>query len=162
MKLSVALLIVLACIRLCAQETIEKTLENLNRGTVPYITVASLEDSDTAMMLDTRSWEEYQVSHLKHAIWVGYEHFNKDRMNKVAPDKNTPLVVYCSIGVRSEDIGEKLIQMGYTDVHNLYGGIFLWKNSGLAVYDSLGNQTNRVHAYNKHWGRLLKQAEKVY
>ena len=40
------------------------------------------------------------------------------------------IIVYCSIGVRSEDIGEKLKELGYTKILNLYGGIFDWKNKG--------------------------------
>jgi len=71
-------------------------------------------------------------------------------------------VVYCSIGVRSEDIGEKLMDAGYNNVTNLYGGIFEWKNKGNQVYDTLGNETERVHAFNKHWGKLLSKGEKVY
>jgi hypothetical protein len=80
----------------------------------------------------------------------------------VAPDKSIPLVVYCSVGVLSEDIGEKLEALGYTNVKNLYGGIFEWKNKGYPVIDNNGKDTRKVHAYNKRWGQLLTNAEKVY
>ena len=71
-------------------------------------------------------------------------------------------VVYCSIGVRSEKIGEKLQAAGYTNVKNLYGGIFQWKGEGEKVVDSLGLSTERVHAFSKLWGKLLTNAKKVY
>jgi len=32
--------------------------------------------------------------------------------------------VYCSLGIRSEVIAKKLKKAGYTNVFNLYGGIF--------------------------------------
>jgi len=162
MKLFPYLLAGFFLFRLSAQKTIEETLEKYNRGTVPYITVSQLATSENAILLDSRSREEFQVSHLENAIWVGYEEFDPARVAARVPGKETPLVVYCSVGVRSEDIGEKLMAAGYTHVRNLYGGIFQWKKLGHPVYDSLGKETGRVHAYNKIWGRLLTNAEPVY
>ena len=47
--------------------------------------------------------------------------------------KKTPTIVYCTIGARSETIGEKLKKNGFTNVYNLYGGIFEWKNADFKV-----------------------------
>ncbi len=145
-----------------AQKTVEETLEKYNSGTVPYISTRALAASDQYALLDSRTWEEYQVSHLQDAVWVGHASFDIDRVTRAFPDKNTPLVVYCSVGVRSEDIGEKLLDAGYTQVKNLYGGIFEWKNQGHRVFDPEGNATSKVHAFSKHWGKLLTNADKVY
>ena len=76
--------------------------------------------------------------------------------------KDASIVIYCSVGVRSEKIGEKLIAAGYTNVKNLYGSIFEWVNEGNAVYNMNGKATNRVHAYSKTWGIWLKKGVKVY
>ena len=146
----------------CAQNSIDETLEKLNRGSVPYISALELSDAKQMVLLDTRSREEYDVSHLQDALWVGYDHFSIDSVTRQIPDKNKTVVVYCSVGVRSEDIGEKLIANGYRDVKNLYGGIFEWKNEGYPVYDNSGKKTEKVHAYSKQWGKLLTKGEKVY
>ncbi|MGD1947925.1 MAG: rhodanese-like domain-containing protein [Croceivirga sp.] len=145
-----------------AQKSIEKTLESFNSGSVPYITVQALKTETTAILLDTRKKEEYDVSHLEKAHWVGFKSFNLTRIKEQIPDTLTPLIVYCSIGVRSEQIGEKLKAAGYPNVKNLYGGIFQWKIEGEKVVDSLNQSTERVHAFSKHWGKLLTNAEKVY
>jgi len=71
-------------------------------------------------------------------------------------------VVYCSVGVRSEIIAHRIIEKGYTNVYNLYGGIFEWKNNGFQVMDTLGNTTEKVHTYNKEWSKWLTKGEKVY
>lgn len=144
------------------QSTIDGTLERLNKGSVPYIKPKELQQKKEYVLLDTRKKEEFEVSALPKAEWVGYSRFDLDLLLKNHPEKNTPIVVYCSVGVRSEDIGEKLIRAGYTDVKNLYGGIFMWKNEDLPVVDSLQRNTERVHAFNKRWGRLLIKGEKVY
>lgn len=145
-----------------SQKTIEKTLERFNSGAIPYMVVEELKKDSVSLILDTRKKEEFDVSHLKNAYWVGFEKFNVTKVQEQIPDTSTPLVVYCSIGVRSEKIGEKLKAAGYSNVKNLYGGIFQWKKQGGVVVDSLNQSTERVHAFSKHWGKLLTNAEKVY
>ena len=76
--------------------------------------------------------------------------------------KSDTIVVYCSIGYRSERIGEKLLAAGYKNVFNLYGGIFDWKNNDRVVVDSKNEPTEKVHSYNKTWGLFLDKGEKVY
>ena len=140
----------------------DRVLDLQNNESVPYIQVEELATNEGLTLLDTREREEFKVSHLQNAQWVGYDQFDIDAFLKQYPDKNTPLVVYCSIGVRSEDIGEQLQKAGYSNVQNLYGGIFQWKNKGYPVVDTLKEKTEKVHAYSKYWGRLLTNAEKVY
>ncbi len=145
-----------------SQNSIEATLEQFNSGTIPYITISELKKDTVSIKLDTRKMEEYQVSHIESALWVGFDEFDLAKVREQIPDSNTPIVVYCSIGVRSEQIGEKLQAAGYTNVKNLYGGIFQWKGEGEKVVDSSGLSTERVHAFSKLWGKLLTNAQKVY
>jgi 3-mercaptopyruvate sulfurtransferase SseA len=55
-----------------------------------------------------------------------------------------------------------LKKAGYTNVYNLYGGIFQWKNADGIVVTSTNDTTQRVHCYDKSWSRFLKKGEKVY
>lgn len=155
-------LVIISILKGCSQFTIESTLDKFNEGTVAYLEASELERDQPAFILDTRTKEEYMVSHIPGAIWVGFESFSIEKMDSLVPSKDTSLLVYCSIGVRSEDIGEILIKNNYSEVKNLYGGIFQWKNEGMKVVDSTGRETNNVHAYSKFWGQLLTDANKVY
>ena len=137
-------------------------LKRYNKGSVPYISVKELADSKNHIILDTREKQEFDVSRIPGAIWVGDEEFNEDHFRSRIKQLDTSIIVYCSVGVRSEDFGEQLIDAGYTDVKNLYGGIFQWKNTGHIVVDSTGAATENVHAYSKYWGKLLTEANKVY
>lgn len=145
-----------------SQKTIGKTLDKFNNNSVEYITVDELFENKETILLDTRKHEEYEVSHLKNAFWVGHRNFELDSVLKIIPNKEDEIVVYCSIGVRSENIGEKLQKAGYSNVKNLYGGIFQWKNEGHPVFDQEGQETENVHAFNKHWGKLLTNGQKIY
>lgn len=163
MKISIGIVLFLIfSIPVNAQTKIDRTLKKLNKKSVPYVHVTTLSKKTSQILLDTRKKEEYDVSHLENAIWVGYKEFHIDSVLARIPDTESEIVVYCSIGVRSEDIGEKLIASGYVNVKNLYGGIFEWKNQGHLVYDTDGNETENVHAFNKHWGKLLLSGKKVY
>lgn len=110
--------------------------------------------------LDTREQNEFKVSHLPNAIHIGYNNLDWAKINTI--DKDAEIIVYCSIGVRSQDIGKQLKEKGFSNVKNLYGGIFLWANQARAMEDINKKSTTKVHGYNKHWGRWIKKAEAVY
>lgn len=76
--------------------------------------------------------------------------------------KDAPIVVYCSVGYRSERIGEKLLEAGYTNVHNLYGGIFNWFYEGGELVNMNNDSTERIHTYNKKWSQWCLKGEKVW
>lgn len=113
-----------------------------------------------AILLDTRAKAEYDVSHLPGARWVGYDDFDISRVQNIP--KNANVVLYCSVGYRSEKVGEKLLAAGYQRVSNLYGSLFEWVNQGNPVVDRAGQPTRRVHAYSRAWGIWLNRGEKVY
>jgi len=139
-------------------------LQRLLRFSVPLIGVEELENiQDEVVIFDTRKREEYEVSHIPNARFLGYgEDYTPARLRET--DKEQPIVLYCSVGYRSEKVGERLRQEGYTKVYNLYGSIFEWVNQGKPVVDSMGRFTKKVHAYNKSWSQWLtgEQITKVW
>jgi len=132
--------------------------------TIPLISVYDLKKVENTkkplLILDAREKKEYQVSHLKNAKYVGYDDFSIKSL--ITLNKESVVVVYCSVGYRSEKIGEKLKKAGFTKVLNLKGGIFDWVNSGFPVYDNTDNETHKIHAYSRSWGKWLNKGERVY
>ena len=145
-----------------AQKTIQEVLVKYNKNLVPYISVNELKEKQNVILFDSRDATEYKVSHLKNANHVGFDDFDSKKIKEKFTNPNATIIVYCSIGVRSEIIGKKLLKMGYKNVFNLYGGIFEWSNQNLPVYDSDDKQTQNVHAFSKEWGKYLKTGNKVY
>lgn len=147
-----------------AQRTISKPfgvmVDALIKESVPVITCNELKQMPEAVLFDAREKREYAVSHLPNARWVGYDDFKLSRVADVP--RAAPIVVYCSVGYRSEKVGEKLKAAGFTNVRNLYGSLFEWVNQGNPVVDSTGKPTRRVHAYSRTWGIWLNRGEKVY
>lgn len=146
-----------------SQQTLSEVLKKHNNEDIPYISVQELAMPKTdAILLDARELKEYEVSHLKDALYVGYNEFNLEHTVKNLNNKDQMIVVYCSLGIRSEDIAEQLQNKGYTNVYNLFGGIFEWKNKGFSVYDNNNNPTENVHAFSKEWSQWLSKGIKIY
>ncbi len=146
-----------------AQDSLKELLSTYNEESVPYIKVEKFEAIlDKSIILDAREEKEYQVSHIKNAVHVGYDYFKMKTIKKLNIPKDSCIVVYCSLGIRSEDISEKLKKAGYTNVHNLYGGIFEWKNNKYPVIDTTGTTTEKVHVFSKEWGKWLHHGKKIY
>jgi rhodanese-related sulfurtransferase len=148
-----------------AQKTLDALLNQYNTRSIPYISVSELKMQMTAgqvTVLDAREYEEFTVSHIPSATFVGYTTFSSEEVTTSLPNKEQPIVVYCSLGIRSEVIGEKLKKAGYTNVKNLYGGIFEWKNKDFTVLDMDGNESENVHTCTKAWSKWLTKGNKIY
>lgn len=115
---------------------------------------------DEYLILDSRKAEEFEVSHLPNAIRVD------DRLDETMLERirksNKKIVVYCSVGVRSEDFGEKMLKKTGQPVFNLYGGIFAWKDAGFPILDNEDQPTERVHTFSKNWQDYLRTGIAVY
>ena len=162
MRKNLYILFIFVTTLVVSQPSIHKVLEKYNSHSIPYITADSLSKHNSFILLDTRELKEYNVSHLKNSIYVGYEHFKINELASKIKDKKTPIVVYCSLGIRSESIAQKLKNAGYMNVYNLYGGIFEWKNHNFTVYNSNEIATEKVHVYSKYWSQYLIKGEKIY
>lgn len=158
--------IFLLCLGACAQQysTFEEMSDGMLENTVPVVRAQEikflLDRGSNFILLDTREKKEFDVSHIKGATYVGYDDFELESVSQL--DKEAKIMVYCSVGYRSERIGEKLQQAGFKNVFNLKGGIFDWANKGYLVYNNKDERTNAVHAYDEDWGKWLLKGEKVY
>jgi rhodanese-related sulfurtransferase len=135
----------------------EKMLDSLYHKHVLPISINDFKklDRQNVYLLDTREAREFAISHLKNARHVGYFWFDMRRVYDIPYESN--IVVYCSIGNRADDIGDKLMNAGYQHVYNLYGGIFEWVNQGNPVYKVNGVQTSEVHYYGNKWAKWLER-----
>jgi rhodanese-related sulfurtransferase len=146
-----------------ASPAYRQLLRTLYRGTVPVIQPAELaalcRQAGPVTLLDTRTPDEYRISHLQGAHFLDYGQYEQATFADLP--RHQPVVVYCSVGARSERVGERLKALGFTDVRNLYGGIFEWVNEGFPVYNAHG-LTADVHPYSALWSPWLKRGNKVY
>jgi rhodanese-related sulfurtransferase len=139
----------------------QSRLQFLLSHNVAEITVQEAKKLEKAIFLDTREKEEHNVSHIKDAVWVGYDDFDISRVKNL--DKSKTIVIYCSVGYRSEKVTKQLEKAGFKKVFNMYGGLFEWYNEGYPMVDNDGKTTTRIHTYNKKWSKWVeaRKAEDV-
>jgi rhodanese-related sulfurtransferase len=140
-----------------------QVLRTMYRNTVPTVSAATLmqemQQPPAPLLFDARTPAEFRVSHLQGARFVNYDSLATE--NFAGVDRQQSVVVYCSVGVRSERLGEHLHALGFRKVRNLYGGLFEWVNEGYPIYNAEG-QTDNVHPYSAFWSLWLKRGQKVY
>ena len=84
---------------------------------------------DGAILIDVRSASEYSANHIEGAINIDVTEILSLKgelgYNNKNISKNTVLILYCRSGNRSFQAGNKLIELGYTNVYDL-GSIDNW------------------------------------
>ncbi len=104
------------------------------------------------VLVDIRSASEQAVSRIEGARLARNETEAIEKLDDLPRD--TPIVAYCAVGLRSARLARELKKAGFRNVHNLEGSIFAWANRGLPLTDGTGAASS-VHPYDEHWGVLL-------
>lgn len=55
------------------------------------------------------------------------------KISKLPRDKSAKIVIYCRSGNMSAEVAEKLVKKGYTDICNVLGGTFAWRQAGYSI-----------------------------
>jgi molybdopterin/thiamine biosynthesis adenylyltransferase/rhodanese-related sulfurtransferase len=102
-----------------------------------------------AVWIDVREADEWQEGHLPGAVHIP-RGFLESRVEGVAPDKSTPVVVYCASAARSAFAAKSLAGLGYENVHSLAGGFTDWKRNGLEITMPRTLSPERRTRYSRH------------
>jgi rhodanese-related sulfurtransferase len=113
-----------------------------------------------ALFIDVREKAEYDLSTIEGAIHCSFKNFDINTFNAV--DKNRLLIVFCSVGFRSEKICRLLLKQGFSNSYNLYGGIFEWVNRKYPLVNTDGCSTDIIHGFSPLWGIWVTGLKKVY
>ena len=82
---------------------------------------AKLAARSKAVLLDVREDSEWAAGHAAEAVHLGKGILERD-LEKLYPDPNTEIILYCGGGFRSALSCDAAQKMGYKNVHSLIGG----------------------------------------
>jgi rhodanese-related sulfurtransferase len=85
-----------------------------------------------ARLIDVREDNEWDESHAKGAEHIGKGIIERD-IEKLAPDPNAELILYCGGGFRAVLAADSLQKMGYSNVKSVAGGWRAWQEAGAPV-----------------------------
>jgi len=73
------------------------------------------------VLMDVREDHEWSAGHASEAVHLGKGIFERD-LEKLYPDKNTQIIMYCGGGFRSALTCDAAQKMGYRNVASVIGG----------------------------------------
>ena len=112
-------------------------------GATPVVTAAvpviSVQDASNLIqnnkanpdfiIIDVRTADEFNSGHLAKAVNMDYSSSDfKSNVDKL--DRNKEYLIYCQTGIRGAAATQIMLDLGFTKVHNLSGGIVQWLNAG--------------------------------
>ena len=111
MKKIISLFIIMFLITACGEQKYQvidtnKALELINSGVV---------------LIDVRTREEYNREHIPNAVNIPL-----DQIDTIGYQTDTKIIVYCQTGTRSRQAIQTLLDMGYTNLYDLDGGLLNW------------------------------------
>lgn len=126
----IAMLVVLA--GGCAGARLSEAV--LDAGKLPphvdVATVKALQGRADVVLLDVREQSEYDAGHIDGVKLIPMSQV-PSRLAEIPKDKT--VIVTCRSGNRSGQVAEYLRSKGFTDVHNMLGGIIKWQAAGYPV-----------------------------
>ena len=82
---------------------------------------AKLAAHPKVVLIDVREDHEWAAGHAVEAVHLGKGILERD-LEKLYPDANTEIIMYCGGGFRSAMTCDAAQRMGYKNVHSLIGG----------------------------------------
>lgn len=124
MKKLILIILVILVLTACGQDE-----ENKQEASYMNITAQQakeiMDSREGYIILDTRTQEEYDESHIPGAILIPYDEI-LEKAEDVLTDKDQLILVYCRSGRRSKLAAQDLQTLGYTNIKE-FGGIIDWK-----------------------------------
>jgi len=120
-------------------------LENTGNHLKPQELQQLYDNNEDSVIIDARNDYEYDLGHFKDAVKLDIENFREfpEEILKHVEYKNKKVVMYCTGGIRCEKASAYMKENGFTNVHQLDGGIINYVNQfpdqewqgGLFVFD---------------------------
>lgn len=88
-----------------------------------------MDSGDSFHLIDVREESEYANGRIPGAVHLAKGIIERD-IEKVFPEPDTPLILYCGGGFRSALATDNLQKMGYTNVISMDGGMRGWREKG--------------------------------
>jgi rhodanese-related sulfurtransferase len=102
------------------------------KGSVDSAGATDLINHKDALVLDVRPAADFAQGHIINALNVPMNGLEK-QIATLQKHKDKPILVTCRSGSQSTMACQQLRKEGFTDVHNLRGGVLAWQNANLPL-----------------------------
>jgi len=110
---------------------------------------AALESGSPPLVIDVREQDEWDEGHIPRALHIPRGYL-ESRIERTAPDRETPIVLYCASGARSAFAAKTLEELGYPNVSSLAPGYTGWKRDGFPTEVARALEPEQRRRYSRH------------
>ncbi|MCX8193685.1 MAG: rhodanese-like domain-containing protein [Nitrososphaeria archaeon] len=114
-------------------EQVDKFVNGIPVGKWYFYEVKDLKEKidmgEKIFILDVREKAEWETGYIPGAVHIRLTELT-DNLDKLPPEKDALIVVYCKVGLRGMIALSVLRILGYTNVFNLRGGSDAWVAAG--------------------------------
>ena len=96
------------------------------------VSAVRLMNNENALILDVRESAEYGSGHITNAINAPMSGL-REKMKEFESHRDSPVLAYCNSGNISSKACKILQQSGFTNVHNITGGVHGWQDANLPL-----------------------------
>ena len=107
------------------------------------------------VVIDARSTREFNVSHLPGAV-----RYSPNVLDTLDP--NQPVLVYCTVSVRSNSLAKEMSEKGFTQIYDIKGGLVSWINDQKELINAENQVTDTIHTYSKWVAPFVRKGTAVY
>ena len=105
--------------------------------------------TEPPLLVDVRELDEWTEGRIPGAVHIPRGNL-ESRIERAAPDRTQPILVYCAVGNRSAFAAKTLGELGYEHVSSLAGGYTDWKRSGLPTELPRSLDAAKRQRYSRH------------
>ena len=102
-----------------------------------------VKEQKNPQIIDARGPEEFATNHINGAVNFNLESENYAQ-NVAKLDKSKPVFIYSIGSGRSGQLANELLKNGFSEVHDLKGGIAGWIGAGKPFYSNSKNKLSLV------------------
>jgi adenylyltransferase/sulfurtransferase len=112
-------------------------------------TKALLGSEKRIIILDIRSETAFHLSRISGASHVS-ENNLMTYVESQPGDKTDSIIVYCSVGIRSFSVAERLKEQGYPNAFSIAGGFTAWRAKGCEAVGDTGFSVGQLERYSRN------------
>jgi len=88
---------------------------------------------ENAVLVDVRSNDEFKKGHIVNARHLALSQIKNNELASLEKEKDSPIIVVCNTGMTSSQACQMLHKAGFSNIHNLQGGISKWSEANLPL-----------------------------
>jgi rhodanese-related sulfurtransferase len=99
---------------------------------VSVLEMPSLQRKGKSVIIDVNKAEHYAAGHIPKSVNFPLEDLSADD-SALMKHKDKTTILVCQTGSRSSTAAKKLVEMGFTNLHILRGGIISWTKENMPI-----------------------------